>query len=107
MIYEFLRKYMIYIITLLAYYLLPNVIIQDTGGAIMVILFLIPAIILISSHFHSKKMGFKWYVAVIIGLLWLPNIFIMNSSATIYVLIYGVISIIGLVLGKFSNELYL
>ena len=97
---EFIRKYYVYIIVIIAFYVATPLLCRDAGGAFLTLLVIFPLIILILSFIHSKIGGFNWCLPIIIGLLWLPvTLIYLNASALIYALIYGVISFLGQGLG--------
>ena len=97
---EFIRKYYVYIIVTIAFYVATPLLCRDAGGAFLTLLVIFPLIILILSFIHSKTRGFNWWLSLIIGLLWLPvTLIYLNASALIYALIYGVISFLGQGLG--------
>lgn len=101
---NFIKKYYVYILTMIAFYVLIPLFCRDTGSAIFILLCIIPFIIFTSSLFYAKINGFKWYLSVIVGLLWLPMIIRLNESAAIYVVVYGVISFIGQGIGFFIRK---
>ena len=97
---EFIRKYYVYIIVIIAFYVATPLLCRDAGGAFFTLLVIFPLIILILSFIHSKTRGFNWWLSLIIGLLWIPVITIyLNESALIYALIYGMTSFLGQGLG--------
>ena len=97
---EFIRKYYVYIIVIIAFYVAIPLLCRDTGGAFLTLLVIFPLIILILSFIHSKTREFNWWLSLIIGLLWIPVITIyLNESALIYALIYGMTSFLGQGLG--------
>ena len=97
---EFIRKYYVYIIVIITFYVATPLLCRDVGGAFLTLLVIFPLMILILSFIHSKTRGFNWWMSLIIGLLWIRVITIyLNESALIYVLIYGGISFLGQGLG--------
>ena len=97
---EFIRKYYVYIIVIIAFYVATPLLYRDAGGAFLTLLITFPLIILILSFIHSKTREFNWWLSLIIGLLWIPVITIyLNESALIYALIYGMTSFLGQGLG--------
>ena len=95
---EFMRKYYVYIIVIIAFYVTTPLLCRDAGGAFLTLLVIFPLIILILSFIHSKTRGFNWWLSLIIG--WIPVITIyLNESALIYALIYGMTSFLGQGLG--------
>ena len=101
----FIKKYYVYILVMLAFYVAAPLLCRDTGSAMFTLLCLLPAILFILSLVYAKMNGFKWHLSIIIGLLWLPAIIYLNESATVYVLIYGVISFVGQGVGFLVNKI--
>ena len=101
----FIKKYYVYILVMLAFYVAAPLLCRDTGSAMFTLLCLLPATLFILSLIYAKMNGFKWYLSIIIGLLWLPAIIYFNESATIYALIYGVISFVGQGVGFLVNKI--
>ena len=91
----YIKKYYVYILVMLVFYVAAPLLCRDTGSAMFTLLCLLPVVLFILSLVYAKMNGFKWYLSIIIGLLWLPAIIYLNESATIYALIYGVISFVG------------
>ena len=101
----FIKKYYVYILVMLAFYVAAPLLCRDTGSAMFTLLILLPVVLFILSLIYAKMNGFKWYLSIIIGLLWLPAIIYFNESATIYALIYGVISFVGQGVGFLVNKI--
>ena len=101
----FIKKYYVYILVMLAFYVAAPLLCRDTGSAMFTLLCLLPVVLFILSLVYAKMNGFKWHLSIIIGLLWLPAIIYLNESATIYALIYGVISFIGQGIGFLINKI--
>lgn len=101
----FIKKYYVYVLVMLAFYVAAPLLCRDTGSAMFTLLCLLPAILFILSLVYAKMNGFKWHLSIIIGLLWLPAIIYLNESATVYVLIYGVISFVGQGVGFLVNKI--
>ena len=101
----FIKKYYVYILVMLAFYVTAPLLCRDTGSAMFTLLILLPVVLFILSLIYAKMNGFKWYLSIIIGLLWLPAIIYFNESATIYALIYGVISFVGQGVGFLMNKI--
>ena len=102
----FIKKYYVYILVMLAFYVAAPLLCRNTGSAIFTLLCLLPVILFILSLVYAKMNGFKWYLSIIIGLLWLPATIYLNESASIYALIYGVISFVGQGVGFLINSLF-
>ena len=101
----FIKKYYVYILVMLAFYVAAPLLCRDTGSAMFTLLCLLPATLFILSLIYAKMNGFKWHLSIIIGLLWLPAIIYLNESASIYALIYGVISFVGQGVGFLMNKI--
>ena len=102
----FIKKYYVYILVMLAFYVAAPLLCRDTGSAMFTLLCFLPVILFILSLVYAKMNGFKWHLSIIIGSLWLPAIIYLNESATIYALIYGVISFVGQGVGFLINSLF-
>ena len=99
----FIKKYYVYILVMLAFYVAAPLLCRDTGSAMFTLLCLLPVVLFILSLVYAKMNGFKWYLSIIIGLLWLPAIIYLNESASIYALFYGVTSFVGQGIGFLVN----
>ena len=87
------------VIAMIAFYAMPIFII-DTGSGMFFLLLVIPVFCFISGLIYGIIDGFKWFYPIILAVLFIPAIFIyFNSSALIYTLIYGVITLIGNMVG--------
>ena len=102
---NFIKKYYVYILIMIAFYVITSLFCRDTGSGMFTLLCLLPAIVFILSLVYVKMNGFKWYLSVIAGLLWLPVIIYLNESAAIYSVIYGVMSFAGQGVGFLLNKL--
>lgn len=103
-----MKKVLPYILAmLLAYYALP-LFIQDTGSGMFVLLFAIPLICLICSVTYSFINSFNVYLIISFSLLFIPSIFIYyNESAWIYAPAYGVLSLLGSLIGIGLKRLFI
>ncbi|WP_298730843.1 hypothetical protein [uncultured Granulicatella sp.] len=99
-----IKKYIVYIVIAMMYYLIPLYLVKDIGSGIFLLLTAIPTIVFLISLIYAKKNGFKWYFSVIVGLLWFPNVFILNDSASSYTMVYGAISFIGQLIGNLLRK---
>jgi len=97
-----LMKLLPYLIVLFVnFYLLP-LMIKDTGMAMLMMLAVIPLITLFTSIIYGVKNGINLLFVILVILLFAPTIFIYyNESALIYTVIYGVIALLGNIIGKF------
>ena len=93
---EKLKKNMVfYLLLLIDFYIIPWVI-KDTGGAMIVMLVIIPLICLITSVFYGIRNGFDFLYILSVAIIFTPSIFIFyNSSAWVYAVGYAVIALFG------------
>jgi len=94
------------VVLIIDFYLLP-LFISNTGFAMLFMLIIIPLISFGCALVYGIKQGIGFFaIPVVSMLLFLPTVFIYyNSTALIYVLIYGIIALIGNVLGScFHNK---
>ena len=88
----------------LIYNILPLTM-RSTGGAMMILLVLLPMITLIVSGFVGLRRGFVWYWPLLAGILFIPAIFLyMNSTAWVYAPIFAVLALIGLGIGALIRQ---
>ena len=97
---EKLKKNMVfYLLLLIDFYIIPWVI-KDTGGAMIVMLVIIPLICLITSVFYGIRNGFDFLYILSVAIIFTPSIFIFyNSSAWVYAVGYAVIALFGNLIG--------
>lgn len=82
------------------FYLLPFLI-RDTGIAMLMMLCVIPLIAFMRSVIYGVRQGFNFLMPITAVLLFFPTIFIFyNESALIYVAIYGIVTLVGNVVGR-------
>lgn len=95
-----MKKVLPYVLVILiAYYVIP-LIVKDTGSGMFVLLFAIPLICLICSVTYSFLNSFNIYLIILSAVLFIPSIFIYyNYSAWIYASAYGVVSLLGSLIG--------
>ncbi len=92
------------IVIIIAFYLLPNLI-KDTGSGILMLLIVIPLTCFLTGLIFGIKNSFEWYFPVLVGLLFIPSIFIYyNESALIYAPVYGVLTLVGEIIGRMLNK---
>lgn len=96
-----LKQMIPYLITnIIAFYLLP-IMINDTGSAMSIMLLVIPSICLLTSIVYGIKNSFNLVYPFTVAILFLPTILIYyNSTASAYILGYGIIALIGNLIGK-------
>lgn len=88
------------LVNIAAFYLLPMVV-QDTGSAMLVLLVAIPLICFVTAIVFGVKNAFHWPYPLLVALLFAPTIFIYyNESAAFYIIVYGVIALVGNLIGK-------
>ena len=84
----------------IAFYILP-MIIQDTGSAIAIMLVALPVICFITSIVFNVKNTFNWIYPLAVALIFAPTVFIFyNESAAVYIVAYGIIALVGNLIGK-------
>ena len=95
-----LIKMMPYLIIIIAaFYLLP-LLIQDTGAGMLILLVAIPFVCLVTSILYGAKQSFNVMFSIFVAILFIPSLFIFyNSSAWVYIIGYGVVSMIGNLIG--------
>ena len=101
-----IREMSVYLIVItLAFYVLPAFI-NDTGTGIFFLIILTPIICFVTSIIYGIRHSFNLIFLLIIMALFIPTIFIFyNESAAVYVLIYGIIAIIGNLLGSLIKKM--
>ncbi len=93
------------LVNIVAFYLLPMVI-QDTGSAMFVLLVAIPLICFTTAIVFGVKNSFNWIYPLAVALLFMPTIFIYyNESAAFYLAVYGIIALLGSLIGKIFYKL--
>ena len=93
------------LINILCFYVLP-LCITNTSLAMVIMIFVIPGIIAITSFLYGYKSGKIDYIySILTALLFIPVIVIyMNMTAWIYVIIYFVIVVCFNSLGKYIRK---
>lgn len=82
------------------FYLLP-LLAKDTGSAMVLMLCVMPVIALTTGVLYGVRQGFSLLPAVTALVLFIPTIFIhYNATAWVYAPAYGVIVLIGNVVGR-------
>lgn len=99
------KEYLIYILLILNYYVIPPLFIIDTGSGMFILLIFVPLMVFFLSLLYSKIKGFKWYFSIVVSLLWIPSVYIFyNDSALVYCLIYCAVSFTGQLIGNFFKK---
>lgn len=94
-----------YIAVIIIFYVFP-LLIMDTGSAMTVLLVFIPILCLAVSCLYGYRYGFHIQLALASSILFLPSIYLYyNSSAGIYSIAYGVIVLIGTLIGTVTQKL--
>ena len=57
----FKKEIKYYITIIIAFYLLPALLLRDTGSAMFVLLILVPLVVLVNSMIYGINHGFKYY----------------------------------------------
>ena len=92
------------VVVVAAFYLLP-LLIQDTGTGILILIAAIPLICLCTSVLYGYKNSFSLLFVLLNAILFIPSLFIFyNSSAWVYIVGYGVIALIGNLIGMAMNK---
>ena len=92
-------------IILAAVYNLLPLAMRDTGGAMMILLVLLPVVTLVLSGFVGLKHGFSWLWPVLTGLFFIPAVFLyMNSSAWVYVPGFALLALVGMWIGNLIRQ---
>ena len=87
-------------VNIICFYLL-TLLMKDTGSAMFILLFVIPVITFVNAIICGKKNSFDILYPLLVMAIFVPYVLIyMNESATIYIFIYGVISLMGLIVGS-------
>lgn len=89
-------------VTAAAFYLLPAVM-KNTGVAMVSMLAIMPLLCFVMAAMFGRKYGFCVWYGVLIGLLFVPSLFLFyNASAWVYAPVYGLIALVGNLLGKMA-----
>ena len=90
-----------YLLVLTAdFYLLP-LLMRDTGGAMVMMLCVMPAVALICGMIHGMRDGFCVFLPLAALVLFIPTVFIhYNATAWIYAPIYAAVVLLGMGVGR-------
>ena len=92
------------LIIVLVFYGLPFI---DQESGILILLILFPLVCLLSAFVYGVKYSFSLVYSILVMALFIPTIFIFyNETASFYIGIYGVISLVGNLLGSFIRKIY-
>lgn len=101
---KFIKMLPYLLVMVLDFYLLPFLI-KDTGTAMVILLVVVPLICLICAIVFGAKNNFNLLFCMIVAILYVPTIFIFyNSSAWVYVIGYGIVAIIGNIVGMLFHK---
>ncbi len=87
------------------FYLLP-LLMRDTGGAMLLMLAVMPLVALVTAVVCGLRHGFQPLLPLAAAVLFLPAVFLFyNPSAWVYAPFYGVVVLLGNLLGRaFSRK---
>ena len=92
------------LIIVLAFYGFPFIN-RESGMLILLILF--PLVCFLVALVYGVKQSFSLVYSILVMALFIPTIFIFyNETASFYIGIYGVISLVGNLLGSFIRKIY-
>jgi len=88
-------------VTAIGLYSLP---LFSRGSGMALMLFVLPALILVCAVIYGIRNPFHWtysVYAIIVSALFVPTIFIhYNTTAFLYTIIFGVIALVGIIVGR-------
>ena len=89
----------------LAFYGLPFI---DQESGMLTLLILCPLVCFLSAFVYGVKYSFALVYSILVMTLFIPTIYIyFNETATFYIIVYGVISLVGNLLGSFIRKIYI
>lgn len=92
------------LIIVLAFYGFPFI---DQGSGMLILLILFPLVCFLVALVYGVKQPFSLVYSILVMALFIPTIFIFyNETASFYIGIYGVISLVGNLLGSFIRKIY-
>lgn len=87
------------LVNIVFFYLVPYIIV-DTGSAMTVMLIVLPLSCLITALIYGALNSFQLIYPLSIALVFIPTIWLhYNESAWVYIFAYGIIALIGNLLG--------
>lgn len=103
------KSLIIFLLINIAFFYISPLFAVDTGSGILILLFIIPLSCLISAIIYSSLNSFHIAYPLLVSLAFTPTIWIFfNESAWVYIPAYGVITLIGNLLGagiyKYRNH---
>ena len=91
------------LIIALTFYGLPLI---DRDSEMLVLLILFPLVCFLSAIIYGIKYLFSLVYSILVMVLFIPTILIFyNETASIYIGVYGVISLLGNLLGSFIRKI--
>ena len=88
----------------LAFYGFPF---MDRDSGVLTLLILIPLVCFLSAIVYGVKHSFSLVYSILAMVLFIPTIFIFyNETASIYVGVYGIISIVGNLIGRLVKKIF-
>lgn len=89
---------------ILAFYGFPLI---DRESGMLTLLILCPLVCLLSAFVYGVKYSFSLVYSILVMVLFIPTIVIFyNETASFYIGVYGVISLVGNLLGSFIRKIY-
>ena len=91
------------LIIALTFYGLPLI---DRESGMLILLILFPLVCFLVALVYDVKQSFSLVYSILVMVLFIPTIFIFyNETANFYIGVYGVISIVGNLLGSFIRKI--
>ena len=91
------------LIIALTFYGLPLI---DRESEMLLLLILFPLVCFLSAIIYGIKYLFSLVYSILVMVLFIPTIFIFyNETASIYIGVYGMISLVGNLLGSFIRKI--
>lgn len=89
---------------ILAFYGFPLI---DRESGMLILLILFPLVCLVSAIVYGIKYSFSLMYSILVMALFIPTIYIYyNETASFYIVVYGVISLVGNLIGSFIRKIY-
>ncbi|MGY3725039.1 hypothetical protein SAMN05421767_1214 [Granulicatella balaenopterae] len=103
---QYVKDNLYYLLVIMAVFYLTPLVIQDTGSAMLILLFVMPLVCLVTGFINATQLGFNWLLVVLVFLLFIPDVyFIFRSSDTwIYAIIFAATTLFGSSLGQFIHK---
>ena len=103
---QYVKDNIYYLLVIMAVFYLTPLVIQDTGSAMLILLFVMPLVCLVTGFINATQLGFNWILAVFVFLLFIPDIYLVfeSSETWIYAFIFGATTFFGSLLGHFVHK---